>query len=210
MFIYLITNTVNGKQYIGQTLCTPEKRWQEHVYNSRGSSQRSAYPLYHAIRKYGSDSFFVSTLDTAQTQEELNKKEIEFICGYQTTIRSFGYNRHEGGNKPPQHTPESRLKAAVSNRGKKRSEETKKLMSRSAIKRGTPWMKGRDLGVKRSDEARKNMSEAAKIRKPRIMTAEHRQKISQALIGKSHSETSKQKMRDSYHKRTSSSQSLPA
>ena len=30
-FIYLITNNVNGKQYVGQTIQTIQKRWNSHV-----------------------------------------------------------------------------------------------------------------------------------------------------------------------------------
>lgn len=34
MFIYLITNNVNGKQYVGQTTKTIEERWKRHCWQS--------------------------------------------------------------------------------------------------------------------------------------------------------------------------------
>ena len=177
MIIYLVTNTINGKQYIGQTLCTPAKRWQEHVYNASGNPARSAYPLYHAIRKYGSAAFFVSTLETAVSQKDLNQKEIDFIYAYQTMQKTLGYNRHEGGNRPPQHTAESRAKAAASNRGQKRTDGFRQFISAAltGIKRSEETK--RKISISKtnpSDETRKRMSEAAKNRNPRKWSARRR------------------------------------
>ena len=196
MLIYLITNNANGKKYIGQTHCAPEKRWQEHIYNARGNPARSAYPLYHAIRKYGPESFTVSILATAQSQDELNQKEIDLIATYQTIDKEFGYNRHEGGNKPPQHTPESRAKAAQSNRGQKRTQETKQRMSASAMG------KQRFLGKHHSIESKIHMSAVQKERcrlhgGSRLglkSSPEHCQRISAALTGKTHSEETRKKI----------------
>jgi group I intron endonuclease len=117
MFVYLITNTINGKQYVGQTTTTPERRWLQHIRESR----RKSGVLQSAICKYGKDAFFVATLATARSQEELNQKEQDFIFAYNTLNRDFGYNRHEGGNKPPLATPESIFKMVKANTGRKRS-----------------------------------------------------------------------------------------
>lgn len=136
MLVYLVTNTVNGKQYIGQTSVSIESRWKTHCYNATGSKTRSAYPLYHAIRKYGKNAFSISILDFAHTQAELNEKEKEFIAAYGTMYHDLGYNRHEGGNKPPISTPEARAKAAASNRGQKRSLDVRLKMS--AAMKGIP------------------------------------------------------------------------
>jgi len=196
MLIYLITNTKNNKKYVGQTLCSIEKRWQEHIYNSRGSRKRERYPLYAAIRKYGSDSFIASVLDTAQSQDELNQKEIEYIKQFRTTEKDFGYNRHEGGNRPPQHTTASRLKAAQSNRGQKRSEECKKRMS-DAQKGNKNF-----FGHRHSDETKRKMSTIHKER-CRIhggsrlglkSSPEHIEKNRIAHIGKRQSSETKKKI----------------
>jgi hypothetical protein len=42
--IYCHTNKVNGKRYVGQTVCSMEKRWSEHVTHSKAGS---------GCRKYG-------------------------------------------------------------------------------------------------------------------------------------------------------------
>jgi hypothetical protein len=76
--------------------------------------------LYAAIRKYGTSAFTIGMLDSASSQEELNQKEKEFIEAYNTLDRSFGYNLHEGGNKPPLTTRESAAKGGLKLRGRKR------------------------------------------------------------------------------------------
>ena len=48
--VYLITNTVNGKVYVGQTINGLSKRWKGHKNDVRNGSQN---PLHRAIRKYG-------------------------------------------------------------------------------------------------------------------------------------------------------------
>jgi len=193
----MVTNTVNGKQYIGQTLGSLQTRWQTHCYNASGSRQRSMYPLYHAIRKYGAEAFSISLLAEAATQEELNRKEIEFIEAYQTTNPLFGYNQHPGGNRPPVSTPESRVKAAAKNRGQKRTTETRYKMSLAA--RGQQHFLGRahseETKAKISQKQKENCAERGGYRLGQKSSAEHVQKIAAALTGRKHSEESKQKMR---------------
>ena len=47
--VYKLTNTVNGKYYIGQTQNSVEKRFRDHMY------AKSA--IGDAIREYGKDKF---------------------------------------------------------------------------------------------------------------------------------------------------------
>lgn len=52
--IYLITNTANGKYYVGQTIKDSDSRWKDHIR----SLQRNFCPkLYAAIRKYGKEFY---------------------------------------------------------------------------------------------------------------------------------------------------------
>ena len=48
--VYLITNTVNGKVYVGQTINGLSKRWKGHKNDVRKGSQN---PLHRAIRCTG-------------------------------------------------------------------------------------------------------------------------------------------------------------
>lgn len=91
-YIYLHKNKINGKVYIGQTKQKPEYRW-----NNGEGYVESPY-FYSAIKKYGWDNFEHIILETELTQDEANKKEIEYIKLYQATNINFGYNCQSGGN----------------------------------------------------------------------------------------------------------------
>ena len=92
--IYKITNLVNGKMYIGQSIDI-YKRWKEHNNIAfRTTSKSYNYPLYKAIRKYGIDNFKFEIIEECSI-EKLNDKEIYYINKYNTCIfnkNSFGYN----------------------------------------------------------------------------------------------------------------------
>ena len=99
MLIYKITNQVNGKCYIGQTIKTAEERWKEHrqhAFGTHPNDQNKA--LYRAIRKYGLDNFtFEVVQDNIQTHEQLDKAEIYWIDFYNSFVH--GYNATFGGQK---------------------------------------------------------------------------------------------------------------
>lgn len=64
--VYLITSP-SGKQYVGQTVRSIEKRWWEHVYAAlSGSGECRA--VANAIRKYGPDALDVRILHESSTK----------------------------------------------------------------------------------------------------------------------------------------------
>ena len=87
--VYKLTNTVNGKNYIGQTKNSVEKRFRDHTY------AKSA--IGDAIRKYGKDKFTKEILAVCESREELNACELRFISEYKSNDPNFGYNRTGGG-----------------------------------------------------------------------------------------------------------------
>lgn len=146
MLIYLITNTINGKQYVGQTTRTLEDRISWH-HNSMVSGQ-STY-LYNAMRKYGWDNFRFEILATADTKAELDKLEKYYISKFDTY--KSGYNMTLGGDSNPMDSPI----VADKHHRRMQSEETRSKISKSMIES----IKARG-GV--SAEHRKHLSEQKK------------------------------------------------
>lgn len=93
MIIYKITNRINGKVYIGQTIHTLEQRWKQHLKNARNGVKTH---LYSAIRKYGEENFEPEIICSADTKEELNLLETYYIQEYNSI--DVGYNMVDGGN----------------------------------------------------------------------------------------------------------------
>ena len=102
MNIYKITNTVNNKMYIGQTIQkNPKMRWYDHCSRARNGYQSH---LYNSMRFYGIDNFTWEVIDSAGTVDELNIKEQHWLTEYRKTTEV--YNVREAGNNKI-HNPES-------------------------------------------------------------------------------------------------------
>jgi group I intron endonuclease len=157
--IYLITNTINGKFYIGQTRRNLSQRWEHHKSNA--STNRS-YPLSRAIRKYGPDSFSIQEIGIAESKDDANFLETFGIVFSKHLFPDDVYNATNGGDGRSSFHPsaESREKSRKSNSGKKRSLETRRKLSEShknqkAWNTGIPW-----------GSAIKQKMRAAKLGKP--------------------------------------------
>lgn len=98
MVVYKITNNINGKVYIGQTVQYSTRRISNHKYYLRLGTHYSSH-LQRAWNKYGEDNFTFENIDTASSIEELNEKEQYWIAFYKSVDPEFGYNLdHGGGN----------------------------------------------------------------------------------------------------------------
>jgi group I intron endonuclease len=111
MFVYLITNTINGKRYIGQTINTLEWRWKHHRKNSS-----SCLALSGAIKKYGVENFVIETICEPPTIALMNALESYYIRHHNTMVPN-GYNLKEGGSAP-RHSEETRKKMSASHTGR--------------------------------------------------------------------------------------------
>ena len=83
MIIYKTTNLLNDKFYIGQDK------------NDNPNYLGSGKYLKRAIEKYGIDNFKKETLESVQTKDELNEREIFWI--EKTNAMKLGYNIASGG-----------------------------------------------------------------------------------------------------------------
>lgn len=89
--IYLITNKINGRHYVGQSIDIA-RRWRQH----REIAPCGQTPLYKAIQKYGIENFEFCVLEEC-SKEELNDKEIQYIEQYNSYFG--GYNQTRGGDQ---------------------------------------------------------------------------------------------------------------
>lgn len=126
MYIYIITNRINGKKYVGQTSKTVQARFGRHCW--RSSAKRPS-PVDIAIQKYGKDSFYVETVCFCSSQGELDNMEI-FYAKAINTFCPNGYNLRAGkGRGIVSELTKSRIRLA--NLGKKVSIETRLKQSES-------------------------------------------------------------------------------
>lgn len=98
--IYKITNLINNKVYIGQSVDI-EERWKHHRsnINTTDTKKRNLY-IYQAMRKYGIENFEFSILEECD-KSLLNEKEEYWIEYYHSHNKEFGYNLTDGGTNPP-------------------------------------------------------------------------------------------------------------
>ena len=96
MEVYLITNKINEKGYVGITGKTSKIRFKKHIQDAKAGSN---FLIHQAIRKYGSNNFSIRVIDTAKDLKEAKEKEIFYIKKYSTFWElGFGYNMTRGGD----------------------------------------------------------------------------------------------------------------
>ncbi|MBD1379204.1 GIY-YIG nuclease family protein [Metabacillus arenae] len=125
--IYLITNTINNKKYVGQSI-DPIQRWKNHQKDSKKYLSRY---LYRAMNKYGIENFKFEVIENDIPVDSIDDQEIYWINKFNTKS-PYGYNMTDGGEgsvgrKMNDHTRQKLLES------KKNpvSEETKEKMSNS-------------------------------------------------------------------------------
>ena len=120
-YIYKITNTSNGKIYIGKTKYTIQHRWLGHIRSSNicKEIEKTSSKLYNAINKYGIESFTIEEIEQC-SYDELNERERYWIKELDSRNPNVGYNICVGGEGGP---------GGPMFAGHKHSEKTKQKMS---------------------------------------------------------------------------------
>lgn len=119
MYIYKITNIINGKIYVGKCKRAIDKSM---LYFGSGLL------IKRAILKHGKENFNKLILETCHTVDELNARETHWITTLNSTDRRIGYNIGTGGEGNDNFTfnPNKELireKFSNAQRGKKQSSQ---------------------------------------------------------------------------------------
>jgi hypothetical protein len=149
-YIYLTTNTINGKKYIGQKA----GQWNPD-YKGSGVALKSA------LKKYGKEAFNVELLEIVQTKYEIDNKEIEWISKYNAVEDKSFYNLGIGGKcwnrgiKNPKNSERMKLNNPMKSKEvREKAKETKRKLFESG-KYGTtgkPFCKGHSPSNKISEK----------------------------------------------------------
>jgi group I intron endonuclease len=109
--IYKITNTITGKEYVGQTTGSISERFAAHASEKRNRHISST------IRKYGKQNFHIEEMATAFDLDSLNKLEVYFLEMYNTMYPN-GYNHRVGGEQCGYCSELTKQKISKSKQGK--------------------------------------------------------------------------------------------
>jgi len=148
--VYKVTNAINGKVYIGQTIQSFSSRIKDH----RNCQDRLGHlALYRAFRKYGFENFVFEVICHAQNKEALDAMEKMYIQRFRAMNPRFGYNMTYGG-EGGKHPPEIRIKISSSLKGRIHSEQSRRKLSQA--------LKGKYTGEQSSWWGRKHTEEEKK------------------------------------------------
>jgi group I intron endonuclease len=134
--IYLITNMINDKKYVGQTVTSVNKRWLAHIQESKTYSDR---PLYRAINKHGVENFKIKVLEEC-TEDKLSEREVYWISFLDTYNK--GYNATTGGERNSVLREDVKEKISESMSNLERSDEWVNNVSKGLkdkFERGERW-----------------------------------------------------------------------
>ena len=137
--VYLVTNLINGKLYIGQALkyvssnklkWGMDGRWKSHVREAISDKRDHCLLLNQAIRKYGEQSFEIKQICECDISE-MNALEEKYITSY-NTLSPNGYNLTTGGSNGKA-SEESKKRMGISRKNKQHKVETKTKIGQGQI-----------------------------------------------------------------------------
>jgi len=134
--IYLITNKLDGQQYVGQTENTVQQRFYDHSRDKRSSRYLSS-----AMIKHGKENFKIEEICVCFDENSLNNAETACIQKF-NTLHPNGYNLSLGGHKRGVISELTRKKMSDAKKGKTytkkiRPDEQQKLNA-STSRGGSP------------------------------------------------------------------------
>ena len=111
--IYLITNKINGKQYVGKSI-NFKNRYLKHKY----AKYYNTY-LHNSIRKYGFENFEFKILEQDIEINILQARENYYIDKYDTLNNGYNLRKDSKDNSGWKHSEETKKKISKSSSGRK-------------------------------------------------------------------------------------------
>src|SRR5208337_989979 len=121
--VYILTNLINNKKYVGQSAINIQKRIKRHRCNYKRLRNQ---PINMAIQKHGWKNFSVYIYECSE--EDLDWLEIDLIK-ILNTLAPSGYNLEAGGNHNKHISEETKRKQSLIHTGSHHANETKKKIS---------------------------------------------------------------------------------
>lgn len=204
VYVYLLTNDINGKQYVG-IAWNPAKRWDDHIECDSAIGK--------ALRKYGFRNFTKEVIEVSSRKGAL---ELEtHYCEIYDCLAPNGYNIRAGGIGRTCTSEIMKNKLSVAKKGIKikpcSQERREKLSAATKGKKRKPWSqerrdkheatnkgkpahnRGKPSPLKGEPLSQKTKDKISEANKGKIKSQEHREKISAAKKGKKLSNTANMK-----------------
>lgn len=175
--IYLITNLLNYKKYVGITKFSLEERFLQHI--------KRGFLLTEAIKKYGEQKFSIELIEEVESADRAYELEMYYIKEYNTKA-PHGYNLTDGGDGIFGWQPSNEYRQKCSERVKRLHKNKKVGM----------------YGKTHTEETKQKMSESLKGNQNclgRVLSEETKKKISTSHKGKTLSNSTKKKISENHH-----------
>ena len=178
--IYLVTNNLNGKQYVGQTIVAKNKV-------GHGKLMTMAYA------KHGKENFTYDVICSGLNNKSILNFTERFWIKVINSRLPNGYNIEHGGSSKDKVSDETREKLRIALTGHKKSEETKDKMRGKKVSNETKaklaaarktWSYSKESKAKMSASqkgrilSKETKEKICEARKKQIITEEHKQKLS--------------------------------
>jgi len=194
-YVYKITNTTNGKIYIGKSV-DPTKRFDKHASAAKNKPKNQYFYLQASINKYGKDAFSLEVIEKCDDAKSAYEREVYWIDHYQSTNPDRGMNLTFGGDGSRGHKLSDGAKAKIADaqRGRKMPEWHRQKVIAA------------NTGIKRSEETRKKMSThqigAGNHQYGKHHSAEQSKRVSEKMTGRIIGESTRKKMSEAWKNRT--------
>lgn len=150
--VYVITNNINNKKYVGITKYSIEERFKNHLKNKSKTKK-----LSNAIKKYGSVNFKIELLEE-HSNETIYNAEKYWIAFFNSNIT--GYNMTSGGegcvDREVSAETREKLRISISKHRNSLTNEQRKQLTKAA--------NSKKRGYKESEISKNKKSKAQKLR----------------------------------------------